>query len=226
MLAVEFGAWIRTEALGKYRISKGRVRPFVESGLSVLPVENTDTRGITAGSGIEMPVSRLNITPAVRYTNWVTNRGRGAFPNQVQFVVGVSEASDAISPTAFGRELSLGVVAGLALSEGLRPSSPTEHLTWEFPFLMKYKVNRPRVSPFAELGPSLSAIAHVTPRDHSHYGITGGAGVQARLSRLKIAPAIRYTRWARDKNRFGQDTYLSTRQHQIELVIGFSFQGR
>jgi hypothetical protein len=254
--------------LGKYRISKGRVRPFVESGLSVLPVENTDTRGITAGSGIEMRVSRLNITPAVRYTNWVTNRGRGAFPNQVQFVVGVSEASDAISPTAFGRELSLGVVAGLALSEGLRPSSPTEHsdsinviggvtvstpltknlsleidglyrpmhiiegtsrsafLTWEFPFLMKYKVNRPRVSPFAELGPSLRAIAHVTPRDHSHYGITGGTGVEARLSRLKIAPAIRYARWARDKNRFGQDTYLSTRQHQIELVIGFSFQNR
>src|SRR5262245_28419837 len=34
--------------LGKYRISDGRTRPFVEFGLSVLPLENTDKRGITA----------------------------------------------------------------------------------------------------------------------------------------------------------------------------------
>jgi hypothetical protein len=50
--------------------------------------------------------------------------------------------------------------------------------------------------------------------------------MKARLSRLKVSPAIRYTRWARDKNRFGQDTYLSTGQDQIELVIGFSFRDR
>ena len=269
-----FGPFTRTDfdwqfnLMGKYRISEGRLRPFVESGLSVLPVENTDKRGITAGSGIELRVSSLNITPAVRYTRWVTNRGWGAVPNQVQFVVGVSEASDSVSPTAFGRELSLGIIAGLALSEGLRPSSPTQRsdsinaigglmvstplaknvsleidglyrpmhitegtlrnafLTWEFPFLMKYTMNRPRVSPFAELGPSVRAIAHGSPENHSHHGITGGVGVEARLSRLKIAPAIRYTRWARDKNRFGQDTYLSTRQNQIESVIEFSFKDR
>ena len=269
-----FGPFTRTDfdwqfnLMGKYRISEGRLTPFVESGLSVLPVENTDKRGITAGSGIELRVSSLNITPAVRYTRWVTNRGWGAVPNQVQFVVGVSEASDSVPPTAFGRELSLGVVAGLALSEGLRLSSPTEHsdsinaiggvmvstpltknlsleidglyrpmhliegtsrsafLTWEFPFLVKYTMNRPRVSPFAELGPSFRAIAHANPDNHSHHGITGGVGVEAHLSRLKIAPAIRYTRWARDRNRFGQDTYLSTRQNQIELVFGLSFQER
>ena len=82
-------------------------------------------------------------------------------------------------------------------------TSRNAFLTWEFPFLMKYTMNRPRVSPFAELGPSLRAIAHTNPNDHSHYGITGGAGVAGRLSRLKVAPAIRYTRWVRDKNRFG-----------------------
>jgi len=254
--------------LGKYRISEGRIRPFVESGIAVLPLENTDQRGITAGAGIEMRVSRLNITPAVRYTNWVTGRGMGAFSNQVQFVVGVNEESDALSPRAFGRELSLGVVAGLALSEGLRVSSSTEHsdslaaiggvmvstrliknlsleinglyrpmhivsdtsrnavLTWEFPFLMKYTVNRSRVSPFAELGPSLRAITHASSIDNSGFGITGGGGVETRLSNLKIAPAIRYTHWAGDKNRFGQDMYLSTRQNHVELVIGFSFRNR
>ena len=254
--------------LGKYRISERRFRPFVESGIAVLPIENTDTRGITAGSGIEMRVRRLNITPAIRYTRWVTNQTRGAVPNQVQFVAGVSEASDAVTPTAFGRKLALGVVAGLALSEGLRAALPTEHsdsiiaiggvtvstpltknlslevdglyrpmhitdgtlrnafLTWEFPFLAKYTMNRPRLSPFAELGPSFRAIAHANPEDHSHSGITGGVGVEARLSRMRVGPAIRYTRWAGDKNSFGQAPYLSTRQNQVELVVGFSFPGR
>ncbi|HYR89923.1 MAG TPA: hypothetical protein VE422_37965 [Terriglobia bacterium] len=255
-------------ALGKYRILDRGLKPFAESGVSFLPTENTDQRGINAGVGIEMRASKLNIAPAVRYTRWITNLGWGRAPNQIQFLVSVSERSDTDVPKAFGRDLSLGIVTGFALSTGLRPATPNEHsdsinaiggitvnaaltkkislevnglyrpmhitegsirnafLTWEFPILLKYTINRATVSPFAAFGPTFRVIAHANPEDHSHNGFTAEVGVEHSLSRLKVAPSIRYTRWARDKDRFGRATYLSTRQDQMELVIGFSFDGR
>jgi len=253
--------------LGKYRLSENKLKPFVESGVSFLPIENEDKKGISLGAGMELRAARLNFAPGLRYTRWTSNLGAHEAPNQVQFLVSVSEPSDTIRPKAFGRNLSLGVVAGITLNKGLRPATSNQQadtinaiggltvnsplvknvslevnglyrpmhitegslrnafLTWEFPALLKYTVNRPRISPFAEFGPAYRVIAHANPDEHSHSGITTGVGMKTRLSKLAVEPAVRYARWAQDKDRLGRNTDLSTRQDQIELVIGFSFRG-
>jgi len=99
--------------------------------------------------------------------------------------------------------------------------SPATVVTWEFPVLAKYKFSARRVKPFAELGPSFRTAGNLNSAAPSNYGGTIGAGVEARLRKLKIAPAVRYTRWAPDHFQFGQPprSFLN----QAEFVVGFSF---
>ena len=96
-------------------------------------------------------------------------------------------------------------------------------LTWEFPVLAKYKFRQShRARPFVELGPSFRVDGNFNGPTPSHYGVTGGAGVEARLARLKISPAIRYTRWARERSPqspFQSSTFLN----EVECLVGLSF---
>jgi hypothetical protein len=255
--------------LGKYRVGSRTVRPLVEFGASFLPLENRDQTGITVGSGIELPIWRLSASPTLRYTRWVTSVSQGAAVDQFHFVVGIHETSDSVRPQAFGRPLSLGVVAGFGLTKLLRDgedfvfqsaftsdSHPpvggmmigirlrnrlaleidalyrpthiidterTAFLTWQVPVLATYKMSASKIAPLIELGPSFRAIAHANSDEHSHYGISGGAGVVTRLRSLTVAPVIRYTRWAADKDRRGLEPYTAIRPSQVELVLGFSF---
>ena len=107
-------------AVGKYTFSGARVRPFAELGLSFLPIENRDKTGITAGSGVELPVGRVSFTPTIRYTRWVTNPDPGAIANQLQFLVGIHENSKSRRPTIMGRSLSLGFVVGTGITKLLK----------------------------------------------------------------------------------------------------------
>jgi hypothetical protein len=69
--------------------------------------------------------------------------------------------------------------------------SGTEASSWEFPVLAKYKFGSGRFKPFVETGPAFR-----TPAERSSViGVAAGAGVEVRLRRLKIAPAIRYYHW-------------------------------
>ena len=68
-------------------------------------------------------------------------------------------------------------------------------LTWEFPLLAKYRFPTRRLQPLIELGPSFRATGNLNDADPSHFGITAGAGIETSLSRLKIAPVVRFTRW-------------------------------
>jgi hypothetical protein len=110
-------------ALGKYKFSGGRVRTFTELGFSFLPVENRDQTGITAGSGVELPVGRVSFTPTIRYTRWVTNPELGKVANQLQFLVGIHENSESLRPTIMGRPLSLGFVVGTGMTKLLKDRS-------------------------------------------------------------------------------------------------------
>ncbi len=96
-------------------------------------------------------------------------------------------------------------------------------LTWEFPVLAKYKVRLlHRVRPFAELGPSFRLDGNFNGPTPSHFGVTGGAGLEAALGKLKISPAIRYTRWAEERsprNAFRAATFLN----EVESLVAFSF---
>jgi hypothetical protein len=105
--------------LAKYRFGSGKMRPFVEAGPSFRTTGNLNFSpshyGAAAGFGGETRWHGLKFAPVVRYTRWARERHGESFghlqPNQVEFLVGVSRASESIA-NPVGRRLSLGVVAG------------------------------------------------------------------------------------------------------------------
>ena len=86
-------------------------------------MENMDKTGITAGSGVELPVGRVSLTPTIRYTRWLTNPDLGEVANQLQFLVGIHEKSESPRPTIMGRSLSLGFVVGTGITKLLKDRS-------------------------------------------------------------------------------------------------------
>jgi hypothetical protein len=104
-----------------------------------------------------------------------------------------------------------------------QPISPTRIgrvtvLTWEFPILAKYKFTFGRTKPFFEVGPTLRTSGNLNGANPSKYGVTGGAGVEAKWGKVRILPALRYTRWTND-----QTNSSPTNRNQIETVIGISY---
>jgi hypothetical protein len=93
-------------------------------------------------------------------------------------------------------------------------------LTWQFPVMAKYKF-RPSSAwrPFAELGPSFRLDGNFNGPVPSHYGLTAGGGIEARLGRIKISPAVRYTRWGRERTPNGGGISLN----EVETLVGFAF---
>jgi hypothetical protein len=126
-------------------------------------------------------------------------------------------------PSSFSIELDgiyhpLGYTfAGLEPDGSLNSVSPASVVTWEFPILAKYRFDFSRVKPFVEAGPSFRTAGNLNSANPSHCGATGGLGVEMRLGSLKIAPVVRYTRWARDK-----PSEVRTVPDQLELLVGLS----
>ena len=109
--------------------------------------------------------------------------------------------------------------AGLLANGSLVAVSPSPVITWEFPVLAKYRFDWWRVKPFAELGPSFRTAGNLNGTNPSHVGFTSGVGVEMQVQRVKIAPVLRYTRWASDPtNRFQP----KSNPDQLELLVGFS----
>ena len=90
-------------------------------------------------------------------------------------------------------------------------------LTWQFPTLLKYKFRGRRLRAFAELGPSFRTTGNDNGYDPSLYGITVGAGVEANLGKVKLAPTLRYIRWRADSKPPGLIP------NQVEGIVGVSF---
>jgi hypothetical protein len=83
--------------------------------------------------------------------------------------------------------------------------------TWELPALAKYKFSTHLLKPLVEAGPAFRLPATGAISNH---GITVGGGVELSAHLLKIAPEIRFTRWATDSQ---------TLPNQVELLVGFHF---
>jgi hypothetical protein len=99
-------------------------------------------------------------------------------------------------------------------------ASPFSIVTWQIPVLAKFRL--PYAStfqPFVEAGPSFRLSGNLNGYDPSHIGFTAGAGIETRWRALRIAPAVRYTRWATD----GALREFRTLPNQIEFLAGFSF---
>jgi hypothetical protein len=99
--------------------------------------------------------------------------------------------------------------------------SPSTVVTWEFPVLAKYRFTLALVKPFVELGPIFRSSGNPGGTSPSHHGIAVGVGVEARAGRLKVAPAVRYVRWARDQNVGPLAPF--TAPDQVELLVGIFF---
>jgi len=79
--------------------------------------------------------------------------------------------------------------------------------TWQFPLLLKYTFRAGVMNPFVELGPSF------LPSQSRQHGITAGAGAEMNLGSMKVAPAVRYNRWA---DNHARPAILD----QIEFLVG------
>ena len=101
-------------------------------------------------------------------------------------------------------------------------NAPEVVVTWQIPVLAKFAFGDGPLRPFVEAGPSFRLTGNLNTADPGHYGITAGAGAEARWRRLRLTPTVRYTRWAED-NRAIYESQDFTKRDQIELLVGFSF---
>lgn len=114
-------------------------------------------------------------------------------------------------PLHYGASASFdqnGVVIGYA---------PATVVTWQFPVLARYRFSLGRVRPFLEAGPSFRTAGNLNSSNPSHFGVSAGVGVETEWRRLRIAPRVRYTRWAEDP------ANLRTRADQLEFLVGVSY---
>ena len=99
-------------------------------------------------------------------------------------------------------------------------------LTWQFPVLAKYRISTSRFAPFVEGGPSLRKAGNTNGYNPSSYGFTAGAGWETRAGPARLAPQVRYTRWARDRQlSYATPEYDGSRtaSNQLEILLGLSF---
>jgi hypothetical protein len=96
--------------------------------------------------------------------------------------------------------------------------------TWQFPLLVKYHLPGRRIRAFVEVGPSFrhtatNALFLGNPPQLNH-GFTAGGGGEIRIWKVRIAPEIRYTRWAADTN------FPFPNSDQAELLVGLWTRSR
>lgn len=98
---------------------------------------------------------------------------------------------------------------------GARTGSATfnDAITWDFPVIGKYKFPLGPLRPFLEAGPSFRLPQNMNGL--STAGLATGAGVEGRLSRLKLAPTLRFVHWAADSTR--------VTRNQIDVLFSISF---
>jgi hypothetical protein len=121
--------------------------------------------------------------------------------------------------------------------------------SWEFPLLLKYKLRFSALNPFVEAGVAprtiggrvvstaqsdLSGLGPPQPFGPSiplsyspSVGFVAGGGLQFNLGRLRLAPQVRYTRWATAPVGglyYSLGSTYSSNQNQVDLLVGISWK--
>jgi hypothetical protein len=174
---------------------------FVISLLSVSSAQNLSVGG-ELGAGLNPAFQFLPASSGVTYIN-ARNLSAGASA-EWDFSQTVSIEADGL----YRRLHAIGT-----------PVSSFSVITWEFPVLLNYRFSTHRVMPFLEAGPSFRTTGNLNEVHPSHYGFTAGVGIERQVGRWRVAPVIRYTRWARDVQVLRED--VRTRPDQLELLVGF-----
>lgn len=125
------------------------------------------------------------------------------------------------------RPMKAAVVYTEFLPDGSTRSS-REELTavraWEFPLMLKYTFPGSKFSgrlrPFIEAGPAFRTQEDASGSEPSQYGLSAGAGLAYHWRRLKVAPTLRYTRWARES------VYprYATKPDQLEFLTSVAYE--
>ncbi len=124
-----------------------------------------------------------------------------------------------IEADAIFRQLHMVQAQPLPGGGGLTPFAKTPVVTWQFPVLAKYRLPGTRVRPFLETGPSFRTAGNLNASNPSKRGYTVGGGIETHWGNLKIAPTVRYTRWAADDPRYRP---TQTKPDQIEFLLNLS----
>ena len=85
-----------------------------------------------------------------------------------------------------------------------------------------------RLRPFLAAGPSFRSQENASATEPSRLGVSAGAGAAFHLGRIRIAPTLRYTRWARESiyPRYATKCRTSSRfSYQPGLSDGFGLAG-
>lgn len=136
---------------------------------------------------------------------------------EVHLPMGVSVEGDALY-----RSLHLTAVAS---NSGGSFSDSRNVNSWEFPILLKYRMGFPIVKPFIEVGPSFRHVSEF-PGDSPHLsakGLAMGAGVEAHVLFIRVAPEFRYTHWGSDSNGSTSSFDPNSHANQVEFLVGISF---
>ena len=96
--------------------------------------------------------------------------------------------------------------------------------SWEFPILGKVRVPvLPLVKPYIGAGPSFR-VAGSDLSFLSSKGLAVALGLELKISKLRIAPEVRYTRWGSDnKLTVGNVVSVASKTNQGEFLVGISF---
>ena len=106
--------------------------------------------------------------------------------------------------------------------EGLPSFPPLHVVTWEIPVLAKYRAPLASVHHLAviiEAGPSFRTAYNLNGASPSSHGVTAGIGIEVRAWKLRIAPQVRYLRWAHDSAK----AFPLTVSDQEQFLVGVSF---
>jgi hypothetical protein len=103
-----------------------RLRPFVEAGPSFRTQEDAGATelspfGVSAGAGVALHSGSIRIAPALRYMRWQNKSIYPKYPpkaDQLEFLASIAYETDSSSRSVFGRNLSVGVLAGLPVTHG------------------------------------------------------------------------------------------------------------
>jgi hypothetical protein len=95
------------------------------------------------------------------------------------------------------------------------------YASWEVPIVAKYRfLHTPLMKPYVAAGPSFRFLSTLPANFMSSRGLVIGGGVEFKVTRLRISPELRYTRWGSDSN-FNFDT--KSNRNQAELLIGVTY---
>jgi hypothetical protein len=118
------------------------------------------------------------------------------------------------------------------------PTAPFDERanSWEFPLLLKYRLPFPLIKPFVEVGYAPQVIngsihydSNGTTQSTNYpttQGIVAGGGVQFGIGRLRLSPAVRYTRWleAPILVYFGDGPQSISALNQVDFVLGITWK--